>query len=293
MTTGVGAVYLTIACVAARLDVSGVHVGGVAQAAAAERARRAALRKSVGGLSSDGGDTPSPRAWGTPEKAAEAPDSPDAAVRGLDSVRRLGGAAAGYGDDASSLDAFSSAAPAARSRRRGADAFGAAARLGAKCGCGGADLALRSTSSACGDAMHHVCDAYPCVWERSLGSATPGADGAQAWKDAYVAHVARVKSSVPAERLLVVPVNGAAGSDPSPVGVSRTIAQFAGFAEDPDAFAAAHPFEPHLVDIARERRWSVAVFVLVGALGLAILVVPNPYAGRGRRDEDVKGGFEY
>jgi hypothetical protein len=170
---------------------------------------------------------------------------------------------------------------------------GAAARLGAKCGCGGADLALRSTSSACGDAMHHVCDAYPCVWERSLGSATPGADGAQAWKDAYVAHVARVKSSVPAERLLVVPVNGAAGSDPSPVGVSRTIAQFAGFAEDPDAFAAAHPFEPHLVDIARERRWSVAVFVLVGALGLAILVVPNPYAGRGRRDEDVKGGFEY
>lgn len=170
---------------------------------------------------------------------------------------------------------------------------GAAARLGAKCGCGGADLALRSTSSACGDATHHVCDAYPCVWERSLGSATPGADGAQAWKDAYVAHVARVKSSVPAERLLVVPVNGAAGSDPSPVGVSRTIAQFAGFAEDPDAFAAAHPFEPHLVDIARERRWSVAVFVLVGVLGLAILVVPNPYAGRGRRDEDVKGGFEY
>ena len=34
----------------------------------------------------------------------------------------------------------------------------------------------------------------------------------------------------------------------------------------------------------------MAVFVLVGVLGLAILVVPNPYAGRGRRDEDVKGG---
>ena len=177
MTTGVGAVYLTIACVAARLDVSGVHVGGVAQAAAAERARRAALRKSVGGLSSDGGDTPSPRAWGTPEKAAEAPDSPDAAVRGLDSVRRLGGAAAGYGDDAASLDAFSSAAPAARSRRRGADAFGAAARLG-RAGAALAPGSRRSRGAAAGGANAGAGSALLSERRAALGGflAGPGPD---------------------------------------------------------------------------------------------------------------------
>ena len=46
--TGVGVVHLDVHCLCRHMDVSGLHVGGVTQAAAAERARRAALRKSQG-----------------------------------------------------------------------------------------------------------------------------------------------------------------------------------------------------------------------------------------------------
>ena len=157
---------------------------------------------------------------------------------------------------------------------------GAAARLGAKCGCGGADLALRSRirvrrrDASVSPTRTRACGSGPGIGDARRGRRA-GVEGRvrRARRAGEVERPGRAVTGRPRER------RGGFGSAPS--GWSRTIAQFAGFAEDPDAFAAAHPFEPHLVDIARERRWSVAVFVLVGVLGLAILVVPNPYAGRG------------
>ena len=68
VTTGVGVVHLDVHCLCRHMDVSGLHVGGVTQAAAAERARRAALRKSQGLRDDDENASPitsTPKAWGS------------------------------------------------------------------------------------------------------------------------------------------------------------------------------------------------------------------------------------
>ena len=148
-----------------------------------------------------------------------------------------------------------------------------AQELGQQCGCVGVG-AIRSLDAACGDELHHYCDVYPCLWEKTF--ATWEVD-ALAWKEAYVNHVAKVKSSIPSERLLVVPLLG----EQNPVAISKAIGTFLGLTPTPDDFAAIHPFEPHLMSFAKAHRWSIALFVIVGLIGLAVLFMPNPWANGG------------
>lgn len=120
VTTGVGVVHLDVHCLTRNMDVSGLHVGGVTQAAAAERARRAALRKSQGLRDDDENASPiaaSPKAWGSPTKDDYRGFGSARGETGLDSVRR------------SVADAAVSAAAgtiAERRARRAADALGGA-----------------------------------------------------------------------------------------------------------------------------------------------------------------------
>jgi len=148
--------------------------------------------------------------------------------------------------------------------------------LGVKCGCvsaavGGAAPVSRSTSSACGDATHHTCDAYPCLWEKTFSTFE---FDASVWSEAYVNHIAKVKAGVPSDRLLVVPLVGAH----SPVTVARALGEFIGLTNSPDKFAATHPFEPHLMSLQSENRWSLFLFLGIGIFGVAVLVTPNPCA---------------
>ena len=94
VTVGVGVVHVQVNVLAKNLDISGLHVGGVSASAAADKARRAALRARAGLAASPGGkendptDSPmsSPRNWpGSPEQAS-----------GVASVRRaVGGEGSG------------------------------------------------------------------------------------------------------------------------------------------------------------------------------------------------------
>ena len=86
VTVGVGVVHVQVNVLAKNLDISGLHVGGVGASAAADKARRAALRARAGLAASPGGkenvdlDSPmsSPRNW---------PRSPEQ-TSGVASVRR-------------------------------------------------------------------------------------------------------------------------------------------------------------------------------------------------------------
>ena len=89
VTVGVGVVHVQVNVLAKNLDISGLHVGGVVASAAADKARRAALRARAGLAASPGGkenvdlDSPmsSPRNWpGSPEQTS-----------GVASVRRAVG----------------------------------------------------------------------------------------------------------------------------------------------------------------------------------------------------------
>ena len=89
VTVGMGSVHLQVNVLAKNLDISGLHVGGVIASAAADKARRAALRARAGLAASPGGkenvdlDSPmsSPRNWpGSPEQTS-----------GVASVRRAVG----------------------------------------------------------------------------------------------------------------------------------------------------------------------------------------------------------
>lgn len=158
--------------------------------------------------------------------------------------------------------------------------------LGAKCGCvsarvGGPIPTSRSTSSSCGDATHHVCDAYPCVYEKAFGTAD---FDETVWREAYVAHIAAVKTAIPADRLLIVPMVGGH----SPVSVARALGEFAGITNAPDAFASRHPFEPRAMSIRGENRWSLFLYLGVAVLGTAVLFAPNPYA---RRSTSASSGY--
>ena len=79
VTVGVGVVHVQVNVLAKNLDISGLHVGGVGASAAADKARRAALRARAGLAASPGGkenvdlDSPmsSPRNWpGSPEQTS-------------------------------------------------------------------------------------------------------------------------------------------------------------------------------------------------------------------------------
>jgi B9 domain-containing protein 2 len=79
VTVGMGSVHLQVNVLAKNLDISGLHVGGVSASAAADKARRAALRARAGLAASPGGkendptDSPmsSPRNWpGSPTQAS-------------------------------------------------------------------------------------------------------------------------------------------------------------------------------------------------------------------------------
>lgn len=87
-------------------------------------------------------------------------------------------------------------------------------------------------------------------------------------------HIAKVKAGVPSDRLLVVPLVGAH----SPVTVARALGEFIGLTNSPDKFAATHPFEPHLMSLQSENRWSLFLFLGIGIFGVAVLVTPNPCA---------------
>ena len=162
--------------------------------------------------------------------------------------------------------------------------------LGVKCGCvsarvGGSIPTSRSTSSACGDATHHVCDAYPCVYEKAFGTAD---FDPTVWREAYVAHIARVKTAISSDRLLIVPMVGGH----SPVSVARALGEFAGIADAPDAFASRHPFEPRAMSIRTEHTWSFFLFLGVAVLGALVLFAPNPYARRGTAASSGYAEFE-
>lgn len=114
-------------------------------------------------------------------------------------------------------------------------AYAEAAARGSRCGCGG----TRSSSPECGDATYHYCDIFPCLWNRAFGSDVPDEE---AWKRAYVSRVRDIKEAVPSSRLLVVPMTAATVSHHTAFKVSKSIAQFLGISDDPDAFATAYPF---------------------------------------------------
>lgn len=133
-------------------------------------------------------------------------------------------------------------------------AYAEAAKLGTRCGCGGA----RSASSQCGDASHHYCDTFPCLWNRAFGSDVPEEE---TWKRAYVSRVREIKEAVPSGRLLVVPMTGATISHHTAYKVSKSIAQFLGISDDPDAFAAAYPFAQP--EYERSKLSGAAIFWLV------------------------------
>ena len=150
--------------------------------------------------------------------------------------------------------------------------------LGVKCGCvsarvGGPTPAARSTSSACGDATHHVCDAYPCVYEKAFGTAD---FDAALYREAYVNHIARMKTTVPSDRLLIVPMVGGH----SPVAVARAVGEFVGLTASPDAFASRYPFEPHMMSLQGGHAWVTFLFLGIGVAGALVLFAPNPYARR-------------
>ena len=125
VTVGMGSVHIQVAVVTKNLDISGLHVGGVNASAAADKARRAALRARAGIASSPGAggndeDSPmqSPRNW---------PGSPGD-QSGVESVRRRGGVGGGNSavDDAPpSRNRFS--APGASTGRSFRSSVGAAA----------------------------------------------------------------------------------------------------------------------------------------------------------------------
>ena len=150
-----------------------------------------------------------------------------------------------------------------------------AALRGAKCGCGG-DVEDRVDAAKCrlGDAVH-FCDVYPCVYERTF---TTSAVDPSAWVDTYVRHVKNVKQSL-GSRLLVVDME----TPQSPISVSQHIAAHLGLSANPEAFALAHPFEPHMLARVSEHRWLVFWFACVGALGAAILFAPSPFTDGGAR----------
>ena len=150
--------------------------------------------------------------------------------------------------------------------------------LGVKCGCVSARVgdptpAARSTSSACGDATHHVCDAYPCVYEKAFGTAD---FDAALYREAYVNHIARMKTTVPSDRLLIVPMVGGH----SPVAVARAVGEFVGLTASPDAFASRYPFEPHMMSLQGGHAWVTFLFLGIGVAGALVLFAPNPYARR-------------
>ena len=154
-------------------------------------------------------------------------------------------------------------------------------RLRQRARVGGPIPTSRSTSSSCGDATHHVCDAYPCVYEKAFGTAD---FDETVWREAYVAHIAAVKTAIPADRLLIVPMVGGH----SPVSVARALGEFAGITNAPDAFASRHPFEPRAMSIRGENRWSLFLYLGVAVLGTAVLFAPNPYA---RRSTSASSGY--
>ena len=61
----------------------------------------------------------------------------------------------------------------------------------------------------------------------------------------------------------------------------EAIGTFLALTPTPDEFAATHPFEPHMMSFGREHRWSIILFIFIGILGLALLFMPNPWAGGG------------
>jgi hypothetical protein len=89
--------------------------------------------------------------------------------------------------------------------------------------------------------------------------------------------VAKIKTSVPNDRLLVVPMVGGH----SPVTVARALGEFIGLTLTPDAFASRHPFEPHMMSLQAEHSWSFFLFAGIGVLGVVVLFAPIPYANRG------------
>ena len=124
VTVGMGSVHIQVAVVTKNLDISGLHVGGVNASAAADKARRAALRARAGIASSPGAggndeDSPmqSPRNWpGWPGDQS-----------GVESVRRRGGVGGGnqVEDAPPSRNRFS--APGASTGRSFRSSVGAAA----------------------------------------------------------------------------------------------------------------------------------------------------------------------
>lgn len=111
VTVGMGSVHVQVNVLAKNLDISGVHVGGVLASAAADKARRAALRTraglSPGGKENVDVDSPasSPRnVW---------PGSPQQSLSGVASVRRA------------AMDDDDDAPPPSSSHRRRAGRFSA------------------------------------------------------------------------------------------------------------------------------------------------------------------------
>lgn len=112
-----------------------------------------------------------------------------------------------------------------------------AAALGDTCGCNAG--AVRSSSSACGDSTYHYCDIYPCMYQRAFGSVTPDED---TWKMKYIERVREIKTVVPEDRLLTVPMTTAKVGHATAVKVAKVIAQFLDFTSDIDAFGETYPF---------------------------------------------------
>lgn len=141
-----------------------------------------------------------------------------------------------------------------------------AAALGDTCGCN--EGAVRSSSSACGDSTYHYCDIYPCMYERAFGSVTPNEN---AWKLKYIQRVREIKTVIPEDKLLTVPMTTAKVGHATAVKVAKVIAQFLDFTSDVDAFGETYPF------IRRDLRgrslgavakaWTITVIVLSVYIG--------------------------
>ncbi len=112
-----------------------------------------------------------------------------------------------------------------------------AAELGDACGC--ASGAIRSSSSACGDETYHYCDIYPCMYERLFGSEVPDEE---TWKSAYIDRVREIKSAIPVDSLLVVPMTTSTHSHAHAVKIAKVIGEFLSITDDVDKFGETYPF---------------------------------------------------
>ena len=169
-----------------------------------------------------------------------------------------------------------------------------------ECGCDARDDRESWTiSDECGDDVsgNHYCNAYPCVWEKTFGSASPVLHKAR-WIEKYDEHVKGVKEAfkqpfIGEDRLLVIQESSIRNLARHPPAKTATkLVTFLGMnEEDPESFGLRHPFEPRLAQKSNDHPWRTGFILLcVAGLGVAALASPNALSAGVARVRDAFNG---